>query len=127
MCVEVVKSIALKPTRSSSGAAVSVFAVSMPSALQRLWLPSRSEVSTSATSAIAFPAHDAQQHLSGLDRGAVLRQDLDDPAAHLGAHAVHELHHLDDADDAVLLDLGADVDVRGGARPRSTVEDPEKR
>src|SRR5215475_10080896 len=109
MCVEVVKSIALKPTRSSSGAAVSVFAVSMPSALQRLWLPSRSEVSTSATSAIAFPAHDAQQHLSGLDRGAVLRQDLDDPAAHLGAHPVHELLHLVYADTATTHDLGVSL------------------
>src|SRR5262249_61659034 len=110
MCVEVVKSIALKPTRSSSGATVSVFAVSMPSAPQRLWLPSRSEVSTSAISAIARPARDAQQHLSGLDRGAVLREDLDDPAAHPGAPAVHDLHHLRDAERAGLLHLRSHAD-----------------
>src|SRR5580658_1117276 len=52
MCVEVVKSMALKPTRSITGAMVSVRAVSTPSAAQRHWLPSRSEVSTSWMSAI---------------------------------------------------------------------------
>src|SRR6185312_2750109 len=53
MCVEVVKSIALKPTRSITGAMVSVFAVSTPRAAHRHWLPSRSDVSTSWTSATA--------------------------------------------------------------------------
>src|ERR1700683_705781 len=53
MCVEVVKSIALNPTRSITGAIVRVLAVSIPSAAQRHWFPSRSEVSTSCTSAIA--------------------------------------------------------------------------
>src|SRR5579862_3869364 len=47
MCVDVVKSIALKPTRSITGAIVKVFAVSTPSADHRHWLPSRNEVSTS--------------------------------------------------------------------------------
>src|SRR6185369_17436935 len=51
MCVEVVKSMAEKPTRSITGAMVSVMAVSMPVAPQRLWLPSRSEVSTIRISA----------------------------------------------------------------------------
>src|SRR6185295_1378309 len=51
MCVEVVKSMAEKPTRSITGAMVSVMAVSMPVAPQRLWLPSRSEVSTMRISA----------------------------------------------------------------------------
>src|SRR6185437_4981494 len=51
MCVEVVKSIALKPTRSMTGAMVSVRAVSTPSAAQTHWLPSRSDVSMSWTSA----------------------------------------------------------------------------
>jgi len=36
MWVEVVKSIALKPTRSITGATVRVFAVSMPTAAHRL-------------------------------------------------------------------------------------------
>ena len=57
MCVEVVKSIALKPTRSITGAIVSVFAVSTPSAAQRHWLPSRSEVSTSSMSAKGGALH----------------------------------------------------------------------
>src|SRR5687767_1969415 len=52
MCVEVVKSMALKPTRSMTGAILSVRAVSMPTAPHRHWLPSRSEVSTSCTSAM---------------------------------------------------------------------------
>lgn len=53
MWVEVVKSIALKPTLSMTGAMVSVLAVSMPSAAQTHWLPSRSDVSTSWISAKA--------------------------------------------------------------------------
>src|SRR5215472_9137853 len=113
MCVEVVKSIALKPTRSSSGATVSVLAVSMPRALHRLWLPSRSEVSTSAISATLPPARDPQQHLAVFDRRTIRNQDLDDRAAHFGTDAVHELHHFDDSDDGVLLHLGSDIDVRG--------------
>src|SRR5689334_9016994 len=112
MWVEVVKSIALNPTRSMSGATVRVFAVSMPSALHRLWLPSRSEVSTRAISAIGLSRREPQQHLAALDRRAVLGEDLDHPAARLGAHAVHELHHFDDADDRVLRDLRADLDIR---------------
>src|SRR4029077_19304232 len=54
MWVEVVKSIALKPTRSMSGAMVRVLAVSIPTAAQVLWLPSRSDVSTRAISATAL-------------------------------------------------------------------------
>src|SRR3954462_8888814 len=56
MCVEVVKSMALNPTRSITGAMLSVFAVSMPVAPHRHWLPSRSEVSTSCNSAMATHA-----------------------------------------------------------------------
>src|SRR5215472_18745823 len=99
MCVEVVKSIALNPTRSSSGATASVLAVSMPRALHRLWLPSRSEVSTSAISATVPSTRDPQQHLAVLDRRTILDQDLDDGAARLGTYTVHELHHFDDPDD----------------------------
>src|SRR6185437_9242148 len=51
MWVEVVKSIALNPTLSMTGAMVSVLAVSSPNAAQTHWLPSRSDVSTSCTSA----------------------------------------------------------------------------
>src|SRR5579862_5716373 len=127
MWVEVVKSIALNPTRSMSGATVRVFAVSMPRALHRLWLPSRRDVSTSAISAIGVRPRDPQQHLAALDRRAVLGEDLDDAAARLGAHAVHELHHLDDADDRVLGDVRADLDVRGSAWARRAVEDAEQR
>src|SRR5688572_15910210 len=57
MCVEVVKSIALKPTLSITRAIVRVFAVSIPSAAQRHWLPSRSEVSTSSMSAKGDALH----------------------------------------------------------------------
>src|SRR6516225_92845 len=127
MCVEVVKSIALKPTRSRSGATVSVLAVSMPSAPHRLWLPSRSVVSTSAISATGALPRDTQQHLPLLDRRAVRDQDLDDGTANLGAHAVHELHHFDDADDRVLFDHRADLDVRRGAGSGGPIEDTEER
>src|SRR6516164_1755238 len=127
MCVEVVKSIALKPTRSRSGATVSVLAVSMPSAPHRLWLPSRSVVSTRPISATGALPRNTQQNLPLLDRRAVPDQDLDDGAANLGAHAVHELHHFDDADYGVLFEHGADLDVRRGAGSRGAVEDAEKR
>src|SRR5215475_14204797 len=61
MCVDVVKSMALKPTRSITCAMVSVLAVSTPSAAQRHWLPSRSDVSTicmSATAHLRLPARE---------------------------------------------------------------------
>src|SRR3974390_1893036 len=103
MWVEVVKSIALKPTRSITGAMVSVFAVSMPAAAQVLWLPSRSEVSTRPISATVWSSRDPQQHLPVFDRRAILHEDLGDRALNLRAHRVHELHHFDDADDGVLL------------------------
>src|SRR5690348_13788904 len=61
MCVEVVKSMALKPTRSITGAMVSVRAVSTPSAAQRHWLPSRSEVSTSLMSAMGYELHSREE------------------------------------------------------------------
>src|SRR5882757_2785894 len=47
--------MAANPTRSITGAIVRVRAVSTPSAAHRHWLPSRSEVSTIRTSAIARP------------------------------------------------------------------------
>src|SRR5450631_4524751 len=52
MCVEVVKSMARKPTRSMTSAMPSVLAVSSPKAAHRHWLPSRSEVSINCTSAM---------------------------------------------------------------------------
>src|SRR5215469_7347520 len=119
--------MALNPTRSITGAMVSVFAVSMPSAAHVLWLPSRREVSTRATSATVPPSPDPQQYLPVFDRRAILNEDLGDGAAHLGAHAVHQLHHLNHADDGVLLYLGADLDIRRSAGPRCAVEDSEKR
>src|SRR6185437_9381903 len=61
MCVEVVKSMALKPTRSITGAMVSVRAVSTPRAAQRHWLPSRSEVSTSLISAMVYELHSREE------------------------------------------------------------------
>src|SRR5689334_12734848 len=72
MCVEVVKSIALKPTRSITGAMVSVLAVSTPSAAHRHWLPSRREVSTIWMSATVHlqPAREvARIHATGLELG----------------------------------------------------------
>src|SRR5205814_9993692 len=57
MCVEVVKSMAANPARSITGAIVRVLAVSTPSAAHKHWFPSRSEVSTSRTSAIACALH----------------------------------------------------------------------
>ena len=47
MCVLLVKSIAWKPTRSITGAISAIIAVVSASALQRLWWPSRTVVSTS--------------------------------------------------------------------------------
>ena len=47
MCVLLVKSIARKPTRSITGAISAIIAVVSASALQRLWCPSRTVVSTS--------------------------------------------------------------------------------
>ncbi len=47
MCVLLVKSIAWKPTRSVTGAISAIIAVVSASALQRLWCPSRTVVSTS--------------------------------------------------------------------------------
>src|SRR5579863_6393173 len=70
MWVEVVKSIALKPARSSSGATVRHLAVSTPSAAHRHWLPSRSEVSTSSISAMGTlqqPRHEAGVDAAGLE------------------------------------------------------------
>src|SRR5688572_23809563 len=77
MCVDVVKSIALKPTWSITGAIVRVFAVSIPGAAQRHWLPSRSEVSTSSMSA----------------KGGALRAQgipLQQPRHELGIYAARE-------------------------------------
>src|SRR5215469_9153566 len=127
MWVEVVKSIALKPTRSITGPIVRVFAVSTPTAAQVLWLPSRSEVSTRAISATLRLRCNTQQHLPVLDRRSILHENLDDPAARFGAHGVHELHHLDDADDRVVLHLRADLDK--GRRPglRRAVENSDQR
>src|SRR6202050_2464763 len=65
MWVEVVKSIALKPARSSSGATVRHFAVSIPRAAHRHWLPSRSEVSTSSMSAMV--TRQQPRHVAGVD------------------------------------------------------------
>src|SRR5579863_8079229 len=65
MWVEVVKSIALKPARSSSGATVRHLAVSTPSAAHRHWLPSRSEVSTSSISAMS--TLQQSRHEAGVD------------------------------------------------------------
>src|SRR6478609_9251693 len=50
------------------------------------------------------------QHFAVLDHLAVDREHLDHLAAHSGARRVHQLHHLDDADHAVLLDPRADLD-----------------
>ena len=47
MCVLLVKSIAWKPTRSITGAISAIIAVVSAFALQRLWCPSRTVVSTS--------------------------------------------------------------------------------
>src|ERR1700733_4564994 len=65
MWVEVVKSMALKPARSSSGAMVRHLAVSIPSAAHRHWLPSRSEVSTNSISAMT--ALQQPRHVLGID------------------------------------------------------------
>src|SRR5690349_9836778 len=107
MCVEVVKSMALKPTRSMTGAMLSVRAVSMPSALHRHWLPSRSEVSTRRASAMGH-------------RGT--RRTLAQQAREItGVDAAgHELRIAEDL--GVQPEVGGDaVDARdgdGGAQPR---------
>src|SRR5215831_20398282 len=127
MWVEVVKSIALKPTRSITGAMVSVLAVSMPTAAQVLWLPSRSEVSTSAISATLRSRRDQQQHFPVFDRRAILHEDLRYRALRPRAHGVHELHHLDDADDRVFLDCSSDLDIRRRPGPCRPIENSHER
>ena len=46
---------------------------------------------------------------------------------HAGAHGVHQLHHLDDADDGVLLDLRADFDEGRRAGLGRAVEGAQQR
>src|SRR4051812_46790840 len=48
----------------------SVFAVSMPSALHRHWLPSRSEVSTSCTSAMRHVSQESEIDPARAELGA---------------------------------------------------------
>src|SRR5689334_6202565 len=97
-----------------TGAIVSVFAVSTPSAAQTHWLPSRSEVSTSsisATSARLFA--DTHQGLAVFNQYTVAGQDLEYLAPRPGADRIHQLHDFDDADDGVLLDDRTHFDERG--------------
>jgi hypothetical protein len=47
--------------------------------------------------------------------------------AHPGHDVVHELHHLDDADDVVGLDMGAGLHERRGPGLRGAVEDADAR
>src|SRR5688572_29112840 len=110
MWVEVVKSIARYPARSIAGATVSVLAVVTPSAPHRHWLPSRREVSTIWRLAIASALRHADQRLAFVDCRAVDGEDCDDLAGHAGPDRVHQLHHFDDADHAVLADHVADRD-----------------
>src|SRR5688572_30109280 len=84
MCVEVVKSIALKPTWSITGAIVSALAVSTPSAAQRHWLPSRSEVSTSSISAKGGVLHA---------QGIPLQQSRHEPGIHAAREKVWLAEH----------------------------------
>src|SRR6478736_1871671 len=55
MAVLDIKSSARNPTRLSTGAICTMWSVRSPVAPHRLWLPSRSETSTSWTSAIFIP------------------------------------------------------------------------
>src|ERR1700683_985101 len=73
MCVEVVKSMALNPTRSMTGAMVRLRAVSTPSADHRHWLPSPRDVPTIPPLAMrlnllidAFPFKESRQE-TGID------------------------------------------------------------
>src|SRR5215831_15761833 len=101
--------MALKPTRSITGAMVRVLAVSIPSAAHRLWLPSRREVSTICMLGmfqIMLRSH-AHQDLPIFDRGTILNQYLDHFAFHARVDGIHELHHFDDTDHRVLVHFGA--------------------
>src|SRR5688572_12576707 len=107
---------------------VSVLAVVTPSAPHRHWLPSRSEVSTIWMLAIgsALPP-DAHQRLAFFDGRAVDGEDRHDLARHARTHRVHQLHHFDDADHAVLGHYVADRDERRLAGARRGVEVAEQR
>ena len=111
MCVLLVKSIARKPTRSITGAISAIIAVVSASALQRLWCPSRTVVSTRP-----IMRADAEEHVAVGHRGAVRAADLGDDAAGAGDDGAHQLHDLEDADLRALLDRTADLDERA-ARP----------
>ena len=73
------------------------------------------------------PRADPQQHLPVFHQRAVARQDLGDRAAHAGAHRVHELHHLDDADDGVLLHDRAHLDKGRGPGLGRAIERAQQR
>src|ERR1700685_2605946 len=81
MCVEVVKSIARKPTLSITSAMARVRAVSIPKAAHRHWLPSRSEVSTNWTSAMGDIRRPTAQvrpaQIQALDEAGVHAADLE--------------------------------------------------
>src|SRR6185436_18986082 len=113
MCVDVVKSMALKPTRSITGAIESVCAVSTPSAAQRHWLPSRREVSTSRISAMTGvlllrrlrfqqPGNEACVDAAGLEFSVVEHGRV---KSQIGRHTAN----------ARRRDRGAQASERGGA------------
>src|SRR5208282_4203746 len=81
MCVLEVKSRARNPTRSMTGAICRMCAVVRPVALHRLWLPSRSETSTSWTSATAPPGAGPPAVPGALPRAA------EEPGQVAGVHA----------------------------------------
>src|SRR6202142_4054515 len=122
MCVEVVKSMARKPTRSITSAMASVLAVSMPSAAHRHWLPSRSEVSINWISAMVGVRARPHQDFAELHQRLISRQDLRDHTLDTGPYRIHELHDFDDPDDTVLIPRRADLDERRGSRPGRPVK-----
>src|SRR6476661_8391663 len=77
-----------------NGAMLKVFAVSMPMALHRHWLPSRSEVSTNCTSAMAadpfrVDAVEMAGKVAGVDPAGELRiRQHSDVEGEIGGHTL---------------------------------------
>ncbi len=65
---------------------------------------------------------DLEELLPVFDGLAVIDEELDDGAFHLGLDLVHDFHGLDDADHAGLGDLGADLGEGLGFRGGGLVE-----
>src|SRR5438876_4058890 len=68
-----------------------------------------------------------EQGLAEFDGFGVFNQDLREHALGLGFDFVHDLHGLDDANNALRVHVRADLDIGGGFRRRGAVESTDHR